>query len=448
MKTKNNIFILLLLAFAFANPIINAKNIQDNFNLVDKFDIPFTFSTPLTLSFCYHKNNFYFISKEQDVTADTNFNVFYYSIDKKQLDTMIVKFPVEHFTYKNYVPERIKKEMNIDFDFIESKFELSSFAISDNYLIISGMDRFLIYNKKNDEFVFSYVISAEDVYGHNDQLCFSKLKIVDNILLGYRCTLGDAGAESFLKQANDTQLVSTAIMKYDLKNKKLLNFKMVYPEPKGFAFLNFAPRENIDCNGNFYIISDVTEYNLYLYDTDWNLTDKISPNHSTWIIDEKLPDARTVATACRKFGNTATFDLVSSFLHTTSLTYNVMFLNDETILVDWSVPYSENKKERKMFYDIFKIKDGKLLLLNTFEQGELNKNSEKTFGEANTYALQMPRDFYLFDNYLFFISQSTPFDIFSPEIQKLPLKDYYEKLDDYFIDNPTKSSVIIYKWKN
>jgi hypothetical protein len=231
-------------------------------------------------------------------------------------------------------------------------------------------------------------------------------------------------------------------MKYDLKNKKTINFEIIYPEPKGFGFLNFIPRENIACNGKYYVISDVSEYNLYLYDTDWNLIDKISPNHKNWVQNKKLPDARTVASAYKEAPQKS-IKLMQPFTRKTSLIYNIFFKNSETILVSWSVP----SKLGSFIFDEFKIINGKLELINTFEQMELNKNSKELFGTLGANALEMPSSYYLFDNYLVTISEDVPFDIFSDEIQTMKLKDYYEKLDDYYIENSIKRSILIYKFK-
>ena len=59
----------------------------------------------------------------------------------------------------------------------------------------------------------------------------------------------------------------------------------------------------------------------------------------------------------------------------------------------------------------------------------------------------MPEKYYIFDNYLLTVSNEVPFDIFSKRIQNMSLKDYYQKLDDYYIDNPIKKSILIYRFR-
>jgi len=270
-------------------------------------------------------------------------------------------------------------------------------------------------------------------------------------LLAYRSHTSDAGTwgnwSSFADNTADSQLVSTVIMKYDLQNKKLINFEIIYPEPKGIGFLNFIPRENIACNGKYFVISDVSEYNLFLYDTDWNLVDKISPNHKNWVQDKNLPDAVTVATAYKEHP-AASIKLMQPFTKTTSLTHNIMFKNSETVLVSWSVPSGKMFGNRyKFFYDEFKITEGKLELVNTFAQAELDKKSKELFGTVGANALEMPGYYYIFDNYLITVSEEVPFDIFSDEIQNMSVKDYYKKLDNYYKKNDIVKSILIYKFK-
>jgi len=470
LQTVGIVFIALLFNYS---AIATAKTIQEQLTIIDKVEFDFIEGNSLNdYLFYYFDNSLYMVQKwEQDVTVDTNLYIFRYSIQNKKLDTLTVRFPAEHFYWKMPISQRMREEPRDededdedDEDEIDLEgkyfpddldFEIYPFAISAQYLVVSGRDRILVFANNKNNFDFLYAIKPEDIYGEEfkyDELFGPHLKIVGDILLGYKSSTINttfSGWSSFAYNAADTHLLSTAVMKYDLKNRKIMNFEIVYPGPKGVGFLNFIPRQNIDCNGKYYIISDVSEYNLYLYDTDWNLIDKFSPNHKNWEQDENLPDVAAVATAYKQAPQ-ASIALMRPFTSTTSLTHNVMFKDSETILVNWSVPRNDtaNPYNRyKFFFDKIKIVDGKLKLINTFEQAELDKNSEKLFGKLGANALQMPSDYFLFDGYLLTITEEAPFDIFSDEIQKISLKDYYQKLDDYFIDNPIKHSILIYKFK-
>ena len=174
--------------------------------------------------------------------------------------------------------------------------------------------------------------------------------------------------------------------------------------------------------------------------------DKISPNHQNWVQDKNLPSAKEVASAY-KIHPKNSIQIMDPFTHTTSLTHNIFFKNRETILVCWSIPTGNKGNRYRFFYDEYSISSGKLELINTYQQAELNRESEKLFGESGANALSMPREYCILDNYLISFSKEVPFDIFSDTIQKTTIKDYYQKVDDYYIDNSTKQSILIYKFK-
>ena len=277
---KANKYLFIISFIFFINPFLKSNTIQEQLRIVDKQDFFFLGESESLSSISsviyYYDNLLYFAPGDQSIPEnDMNLYVFSYSIQDKKVDSILVKFPEEHLFYNMWIPESIKQENNIDVDFYPIPFGIQNFAISDNFLIVGGKDRFLVYEKQSNTFEYRYAILSKDIYGEEkerDPLCFPNIKIVGDILLGYRCTTSDAGSfggfSSFVNDAADSQLVSTAVMKYNLKEQKLINFRMIYPEPKGFGFLNFTPRQNMDCNGEYYIISDITEYNLYLYNTD------------------------------------------------------------------------------------------------------------------------------------------------------------------------------------
>jgi len=449
-----NIIIATLANCTPATITVNSENtIQAQLSIVDKIDFCFEVEELEDILFNHFENLLYYLPANQDITADSNLYIFSYSIQNKKLDTITVKFPAEHLYWRFFRSEKLRRERGRPEEryCLEYEFSIESFAITEQFLVVSGSDRILVFARNENNFEFLYAIKPEEIYGFEDLLFQHFLKIKNDTLLAYRSHTIDAGNwgnwSSFADNAADSQLVSTVLMKYHLRNRELIHFEIIYPEPKGFGFLNFMPRQNIDFNGKYFVISDVSEYNLYLFDTDWNLVDKISPNHLNWVQDENLPDAVTVASAYKRHP-TASIRLMQPFTHTTSLTHNIMFKNSETILVSWSIPTGKRFGNRyKFFFDKFKIIDGKLELINTFEQAEFNKKSSKLFGTAGANALEMPTYFYLFDNYLITISEEVPFDIFSDEIQNMSLRDYYKKLNAFYRKNDIIKSILIYKFK-
>ncbi len=426
--------LFLLITFTYT---VFAQNIQDKLTIIDKTKLPFefVFDEDYTRDLLINSlnDNVYIIPRDQDITADTTLYIFNYSMSQKKWDSLLIQFPPNHFvSFSNY--------------------SMIAFAISNKYLVVEGRDRMLVFEKKNEKYLFNYAIISTDIYGieHNDDFCFDGLKIYSDIIYGCKSSTthpgGFDGYSSFAKAAADSQLVSTAIFKYDLKNRKLGKFTLVYPEPIGAGFLNFVPRNIIDCNGKYFIISDVTKNNIYLYDTDWNLLDKYSPNHKNWVYDKNLPDVKTVKAAYMDHAKSS-IGLMNPFTHTTSLIHNVYFQNDSTILVSWSVPTGNKENKYKYYYDTYKIIDGKLKLVSTLSDSQIDKNSNITFEKAGVAAIKLEQAYFVFNDYIFTISNDVPFDIFSKEIQKMSLKEYYKKLDDYFIENDTKSCILLYKFK-
>lgn len=422
-----------------------SKDIQSQLSIVDKVELPFEFDNHSILQYC-ENDVLYILPKEQDIFGSDKLYIFSYDINKKKLDSLILIFPQEHKLWDFHINSN-----GLDTTF-QIPFEMQCFSVSDKYFVIEGRDRFLVFEKHNKTYSFKNAAMSKDIYGHNDLLCFTNFKIVDDMLLGYRCTTADAGGfgnfSSFAKNTNDTQLVSTAIMKYDLKNNKCLKFKLVYPEPKGVGFLNFAPRNNMDCNGKYCIISDITEYNLYLYDTDWNLIAKINPNHKEWVTDANLPNRKTVASLYK--GNVKDLlALMNPFTYTTSLIHNIYFKNDSTFLVSWSAPSGDTNMSNRyiFFFDEFKITNKNIKLVNTFIEKKLDKNSTLKVVEAEANIFKMPREYFLKNNYLMYVSGDVPLDIFSNEIKQISVKEYYKKLDDYYTNNGIKNSILIYRFK-
>ena len=435
-----NKYLIYLFLILISN-CIYSKDIQNQLSIVDKLDLPFEFDENSILQH-YFGNTLYVMPTDQDIASSSELYIFSYTLKDKKLDSMILDFPNEH---KNTILYNARTNQIMEIPFFAPK----SFAISDKYLVVAGSDKLLVYEYQNNTYVFKYVVFCKEIYGYDDNLCFDNFLIKDDILLGYRCTIADAGGfggySVFAKNAADTEMVSTAIMKYDLNTHNLLNFKIINPEPKGAGYLNFSPRNNMDCSGKYFIISDVIEYNLYLYDTDWKLIDMINPKHKEWIIDKDFPDIKTIATA---YKSGTSISLLEPFTYKTSLTHNVFFQNDSTIIVSWSVPNGSNDRHNRytFYFDKYAIRNNKLVLLDTYEEAKVDKNSSISFLLSGANAIKYPRNYFMNYNYMFTISGDIPFSIFSNEIKQMSLKDYYKKLDDYYISNDGKKSILIYRF--
>ncbi len=147
--------------------------------------------------------------------------------------------------------ENNNKEFIVDFD------------ANNEYLVVLNWKEALIYKFEKNTYIF------------NDKYCCSSYRnvsIKENFLILCECKI-----TSFtMNKKNHTQ-----ILKYDIKKKEIISDEWL-PNPEGFQFTFFGPRNLIEANSNYTLVADAINYKIKAYNSKNEVTDEISRKDVDW----------------------------------------------------------------------------------------------------------------------------------------------------------------------
>lgn len=232
---------------------------------------------------------------------------------------------------------------------------------------------------------------------------------------------------------------------YDLSQDKLIVDK-VFTDPKGFPLLAYQPRRIISHYGKQFAIADITEYNIMLYDDNFNYQFTITRKPKTWVqqsgLYEELSTIKSLNDILRESNRFDKINYKNSSIHL------IDFLNDSTLFVCWSTDNTDNLDSTNMplrfLYDIWrKDNKGKWYLhkkdmVNIF----FHKSEKFNFDEFNRLLTN-----YIISNGKLIVSSVFPFLLNSFDLQSITFKELWQHQEKFIEQNGLKAiSFFIYKY--
>ncbi|GEM_PF-5272194 len=289
---------------------------------------------------------------------------------------------------------------------------------NDFFFLIDWDKRLSIYDRHNKHIINSISVPRPYTY----------IKFVDNKLFLM---------ESGIYSSNRNTKTRTHLGIYNLSDNTLNNYDI--KDPENYQFSYFSPTKFVAISKKCFIVSEIDKYKLRLYDYDLNNVNTISYRHKDWVkIDESL--YKDIKPSKIK-NHTAKYyiDMLRPYYFDMSFIRKINFINDSLLLINWTIPIKNIKK--KELYDIWKYNKTN----NKFEPLKLKltdkiPNMDNKF--IDTKILPFYNNYIVMDNYLIDI-QPIPISIY----QDITYQELLEKINDYFVNNNMKYSIIIRKYK-
>ena len=202
-----------------------------------------------------------------------------------------------------------------------------SFETNDSLLLLLCQGSFLIYKFANEKIIFEgrheLINKAHSTYLHNNRLYF------------YNRFYG-----------NVYDNTKPEIIIFNLSLKKFEN-SLDFEIPRGSALLFLQPRRTFSIYKDRIILSDLTTYNIRIYNFKKELLGTLQRKPDLWNNDSLVCYEMDRQNNLDKFrANIGKYEFLSSI-------NLVDFLNDSTILVCWN-----GITHNKFYYDIWKLKSG------------------------------------------------------------------------------------------
>lgn len=304
----------------------------------------------------------------------------------------------------------------IDFPFGEY-LSKPRFILTNDTLILAAVNQLHVYKKS----VTGYKLLK--IYSSSGNC--SKLRLIDNKIYALSIAFS-AGINVNYKEKS---VVDCWV--YDLKdtNGKLLNL----PEPEGWGYSFTTHNMTLDVTNDNIYLADYSNYRILIYDWQMNVVDSIVYKPKDWVDNgEKVPvynkDPQYVVNFIQK---------IDSYKAKLSQIHSINLLDEDKLLVCWSVPTETKQIPR---FDIWDLKS-KTLVYNDLTDFETDSNSlltpenmeitrEVRFENGYWFVKQFGSRIFLYDKYL-----------------NKNYNEYIKECDTYFEDNDLWSLVSIYRFK-
>ena len=348
-----------------------------------------------------------------------NNDLYIMNLDKIENDKKIGRHFKLYIFSKN--KNKILKVPTIKRNIIQDDY-YNCFAVSEKYLCILAQFYVYIYSIENDNVNFIRKISL-DYYHHLIKLEGDKIIIMMSNIVSETIKVGN----------------HTNILIYDIVKDKTIS-KGSLPNPNGIEQSFFMPSNFITYQNGIFAVSDVTKYQIHLYDTKLNLLETLSRTPNIWK-DIKY---------CKECQETMkTLNLKSFEVHETikklnkinmlfSTVRRVNFINDTTLFVCIE-NMAKDYFDSDWYYDVWKKRNGKWQLENT--ELKVKNNLNTTILKFDCFSAS-----YIISDGKLLTTGAIPFLIKNEEYKNHSAVK--ERIDNYFIDNPLKYSVFVYEIKD
>ena len=316
--------------------------------------------------------------------------------------------------YDSEKKETIYKIENLDKQYVHN------FDANEEYFVILNWKGVLIYKWENDNYYsndkFEYVGSFYNIVINND------------FIILYDCVITSSSMR------NKTQ---TNILKYDLQKKEIVLEQML-PNPEGFQFTFFEPRNLIEANEKFTLVADANNYKIKVYNPKNEAIDEITRNDVDWITHPTTDSIlKTIDITNNRPKNS--IDNLRPLTGLISLIHRMSFINDSTFVLLWSKPW-EKPFYYFFYFDIWGFRDGKWKLLKKDLRQVLDENALFTFDKmeiANSYTIRNSK-LILVTNY--------PSDLEEEKYKSMTFAELKKQTDEYYKKNDLSFTIIVYEY--
>ena len=282
-----------------------------------------------------------------------------------------------NFTLKN-ISESLTKEIKIHipdslFTYECKRSNISSADITNDSLFVLIYKYLLVYKFSNDSDSLINIINLNDLFHKNLLYYANSIKIKGNKVYG-------------LNEYYHTKRDSTFYYWYYDINEPGNSKFIQLPEPKGYYWTLFQPRQVLDISENEVITTDITEYSIKVI----NLI-----NGKTDTLTRRIPNWKAVYYLTSKFKNQHPAQVIS-FLqndtNTISTMNNIQFIDENKIFVCYSFVNNDETSSQlyNLYYDIWERVDGKWVLTKSDIDSKQfsDSNENKAFSKiGNRYYL-------------------------------------------------------------
>ncbi len=373
-----------------------SESLLENFKYEHSIRLDIPDITKFDLITKYNNGNIYIFIKQIEKDEKGNYFNYLFKFDEKTKDYKIFKIENNRKCYTN----------NID--------------VNDRYFTLLSWDSTLIYKWKDDNYYY------EDNFIFKGW--FDNIVIDNDFIILYDCGI----ASSTMNE--DTQ---THLIKYDLKKEKNVIDELL-PNPEGFQFTFFGPRNLIEANSNFTLVADANNYKIKVYNSKNEVTDEIARNDVDWkthpTTDSILKSIDITNTEIKY-----EIDKLRPFTGLISLIHRMSFINDSTFVLLWSKPKAV--ADYFLYFDIWGFRNGKWNLLKSDLQQDLEENAQFSFDKLPIYNIT-----YSISNSKLFVITNYPFDLEEENYKTMTFAELKKQTDEYYKKNDLSFTIIVYEY--
>lgn len=394
----NKVFLIkiLIIMLLNSNYLLTNESIVTHFNLTKQLILQKGGVDPFDYLIYFGNNKLYVTIKPPFVVKKGDDIIFHCIDDKREIE-MKIKLPYEDW--------------------------LVHFTVYNNSLFILG--QYYVYHFENvfskGKPILKHKYETDDMY---EYIYFYNNRLV------------------LAKSCFSCSQQHTKVFIIDLSLNK--NFKHIFENPIGFPLTTFKPRKIISFYKNTFLVSDITQYKIKIFDGNFNLIQELIRSSSEWDKDSNKKFNNNLI-KIKNFKDLQKY--MNYFSQAESKYYTIVnadFINDKTILVCYSTSLKNPNGEFEYYYDIWKKdENGKWILFEKdLRNSKQNQNSKFNYNDLNGFWGQ----YFLFENRII-IASDLPFYINDLDLKNITFNDIYQKKIEYYKKNDIKVSYFIYEYK-
>jgi len=228
---------------------------------------------------------------------------------------------------------------------------IKDFIFRDNKLYLLLYFNLLIFDNINGEYVFRYDYNLSEMYIRNYPAFSERLVVENDTIVGlydsYQSRLRESnGVFTWKISPNNNNIIDTTFIPIDT------NF---IPNVKGFKWTQIQPKTIIDYHKGQFVYSDIEDDKIYLF-KDKDDVSKIDLNIFDNASDIKSDELNMFGKTYESTDDEGDFihpqvfyDMKKRTKDETFLVHNVSFLNEDNILVVYSIPKKNDTETIHLF---------------------------------------------------------------------------------------------------
>jgi len=254
----------------------------------------------------------------------------------------------------------------------DKRIKISDFRVKGTYLVIKAWKYILIYHMMtSSEFMIKNVLATRNNY--------SKIQLLDSTLILTGCGYNSENIDSTFH---------TYIGSINCEQGRIIYEKQL-PDPQGIMFMRFQPRHIIDVSNNNLLISDITRYQIKVFDRLLLQTAVLERKPKEWLGASDLGYKRFVTNYFLNHPREM-LDSLRSYYYSLSLIEFAKFINDSTILVGWNTTKVFTtgllEKTKILCYDIW-VKRNNVWTLLAYDMHNINPALDSSPSTTHTFPL-------------------------------------------------------------